>query len=221
MSDIVVFGAGRIAEVAATYIEASAVHRIVGFTVDSSHCHQPSFLGRPLVAWEELEQHFAPNSVQLLGPLSFRRLNAFRRERYHEGKRRGYRFASFVHPNVEQLNVTIGENCLILGGVTLEPYVSVGDNTMIWSRAHIGHHSVIESHCFIGPGVGIGSVCTVGEGSMFGPKSDLQSGCSVGRDCFMYAGAQIAENARDGSVFIMRRQAELARYPSRHIAKWI
>src|SRR5260370_28700122 len=98
MSDIVLFGAGPIADVARVYIGTQGPHRIVGFTVDGKFKQADSFAGRPLVAWEELETHFPPDSVELLGPLSFRQLNEFRRDRYHEGKKRNYRFASFIHP---------------------------------------------------------------------------------------------------------------------------
>ena len=39
MADIVVFGAGQIAEVAKVYIDAHSPDRIVGFTVDAAYRH--------------------------------------------------------------------------------------------------------------------------------------------------------------------------------------
>src|SRR5258708_7583620 len=99
MADIVIFGAGQIAEVAKIYIDAHSEHRIIGFTVDAQFVKSDRFLNLPLVPWERLEQFFPPDRVELLGPLSYRRINEFRRDRYLEGKARHYRFASFIHPN--------------------------------------------------------------------------------------------------------------------------
>jgi sugar O-acyltransferase (sialic acid O-acetyltransferase NeuD family) len=201
MVDVVVFGALAASEVATVYLEAHSEHRVVGFTVDAAYRRGDEFLGRPLVDWETLEQRYPPDQVRLFGPISYRRMNQLRRDRYHEGKARGYGFISFVHPSVETLGVQIGDNCFICGGVLIEPCTRIGDNVMIWSRAHIGHHSVIGDHCFIGPDVGIGGSCTIGEMSFFGPKADVMSGVHVGRDCFFGARAAIRENAADGSVF--------------------
>jgi hypothetical protein len=87
MADIVVFGAGQIAEVAKVYIDAHADDRIVGFTVDAEYAKAERFHDLPLVPWERLEDFFPPRQVKLLGPLSYRRMNEFRRTRYLEGKR--------------------------------------------------------------------------------------------------------------------------------------
>ena len=143
MANIVLFGAGQIAEVAKIYIDAHSPHRIVGFTVDEVFRKSGTFQGLPLAARERLEQSFPPGSVQPLGPLSYRRLNDFRRERHLEGKARGYEFASFIHPASHIYTQDIGENCFILEANVIQPFVRIGDGVMIWSGNHIGHYSHI------------------------------------------------------------------------------
>lgn len=219
MANIVVFGAGQIAEVATAYIEAHGPHRIVGYTVDGDRKESDQFLGKPLIAWEALESVFPPDVVELLGPLSYRRLNQFRRDRYLEGKARGYRYANFVHPGVELLHVSMGENCFILGACTIEPYVRLGNNIMIWSKAHIGHHALVDDHCFIGPGAGVGGNTHIGECCMFGPKADLQAGFSMGASTFVGAGAQVKESVEPGGVYIRREGTPRAKIRSDRLAR--
>ena len=43
----------------------------------------------------------------------------------------------------------IGENCFIFEDNTIQPFVVVEDNVILWSGNHIGHHSVIKNHNFV------------------------------------------------------------------------
>ncbi|MDB5971542.1 MAG: hypothetical protein JWQ90_3992 [Hydrocarboniphaga sp.] len=221
MVDVVVFGALAASEVATIYLEAHSGHRVVGYTVDAAYRNTDEFLGRPLVDWETLEQRFPPDRFSLFGPLSYRRMNQLRRDRYFSGKARGYDFISFVHPSVETLGVEMGENCFVCGGVLIEPCTRIGNNVMIWSNAHIGHHSTIGDHCFIGPGAGIGGSCTIGEMSFLGPKADVMTGTRVGRACFFGPRAAIREDAADGSVFPGSDVTPKAAYDSRRLARHV
>mgnify|MGYP006215116609 CR=1 FL=1 len=69
---------------------------------------------------------------------------------YMELKNKDYKFATFIHPDVNIWDsTTIGENVLILENNTIQPFTSIGNNTIIWSGNHFGHHGKIGDHCFI------------------------------------------------------------------------
>src|SRR5439155_1817769 len=133
MADIVFFGTGHSAEVAKVYIESHSEHRIVGFTVDAQYATAATFHDLPLVPCQRLEEFFPPDQVELLGPISYARMNEFRRDRYLEGKARNYRFASFIHPDCHIYTKDIGEHCFILEANIIEPFARIGDNVVIWS----------------------------------------------------------------------------------------
>jgi sugar O-acyltransferase (sialic acid O-acetyltransferase NeuD family) len=200
MADIVVFGAGEIAQVAHRYIDADSSHRIVGFTVDAAYRTAESFGGLPLVAWEELESRFPPEQVQLLGPLSYRSLNELRRDRYLDAKRRGYAFASFVHPASHVYADEIGENAFILEANVIQPGVRIGRCAMIWSGNHIGHHAVIEDYCFLASQVGIGSNVRIGERTFVGGCVAVHPGVTVGAGCLLALGANVRKDVPDEST---------------------
>jgi sugar O-acyltransferase (sialic acid O-acetyltransferase NeuD family) len=200
MADIVVFGAGQIAEVAKVYIDAHSPDRIVGFTVDAAYRHVDEFHGLPLVAWEQLEDHFPAGSVKLLGPLSYRRLNEFRRERHLEGKARGYAFTSFVHPASHVYTHDIGENSFILENNVIQPFVRIGEGVIIWSSNHIGHHAVIGDYCFLASHVGLGSGVRLGESCFLGGKAGVETGVEIGAASFLGGGAIVKRNLPAESV---------------------
>ncbi len=122
------------AEVAKAYLEAHTVHRVVGFTVDPAYATSDRFCDLPLVAWDRLEEAFPPDRVELLGPISYRLLNEFRRDRFFEGKARHYRFASFIHPDCLHYANEIGEHCFI-GPSVIEPGARIGNNVIVWGAA--------------------------------------------------------------------------------------
>ena len=196
MADIVIFGAGQMAEVAKVYMDAHSDDRIVGFTVDAQYAKVDRFHGLPVVPWENLEEFFPPDQVWLLGPLSYRRVNEFRRARYLEGKRRTYRFASFIHPNSHVYTKEIGENCFILEANVIQPFVKIGNNVMLWSNNHIGHHSIIGDHCFLVVGVVIAGGTRIGEGCFLGGKVGITGGLTIGDDCFLSMGVKRHQGSR-------------------------
>jgi acetyltransferase-like isoleucine patch superfamily enzyme len=203
MADIVIFGAGAIADVATVYLQRHTEHRIVAYTADADYCKTDSHAGKPLVPWETLNADFPPAQVQLLGPLSFRRMNYFRRDRYLEGKARGYSFISFVHPSCHVYTDDIGENCFILEQNVIQPFVRIGNNVIMWSGNHIGHHSVIGDHCFLSSLVGLSGSTQIGECCFIGGQTGVGAGVVIGNDCFFGEGTVIVrEQVPDGSVYL-------------------
>lgn len=202
MAEIVIFGTSMAAEVAKVYLEAYTDHRIVGFTVDPAYATLDAFHGLPVVPWDRLEQVFPASKVMLLGPISYRRLNAFRRDRYLEGKARGYRFASFIHPDCHIYTNHIGEHCFILEGNVIEPYAQIGNNVVLWGGNHIAHHCVVGDHCFLSSQVGIAGATRIGERCFLGGKVGITEGLTIGEGCLLSAAVVVTEDVPPNSVVV-------------------
>lgn len=200
MADIVLFGAGQIAEVAKVYIDRHGTDRIVGFTVDAEYAHSDSFHGLPLVPWEELERRFPPREVKILGPLSFRRMNEFRRDRHLEGLARGYEFASFIHPNSHIYTDEIGDNCFILENNVIQPFVKIGRGVMMWSGNHVGHHVTIGDYCFFASQVGIAGASIIGERCYLAGKAGVEMGVTIGAGSYIGSATVNRRNLPENSV---------------------
>lgn len=218
MADIVIFGASMAAQVAFHYLTKDSDHRVVGFTVDASYADSDRFEGLPLVPWERLEGAFPPSQVQLFGPFSHHRLNEFRRDRYLEGKARGYRFASFIHPSCIVAAEEIGEHCFILPGTIIEPYTTIGNNVIIWGGSYISHHCVIGDHCFLSGRAGIGAATRIGERCFVGAMVGTLPGLTIGDGCFLSAGAAfIAKDIPPGSIVRRAGKVSIAPIPATRI----
>jgi sugar O-acyltransferase (sialic acid O-acetyltransferase NeuD family) len=214
MADIVIFGAGMAAEIAKVYLEAHTGHRVVGFTVDAQYLRSDDFCGLPVVAWEELERSFPPEAVELLGPISYRRLNEFRRDRYREGKARHYRYASFIHPSCQNYATEIGEHCFILEATVIQPFTVIGDNVVIWGGVYVGHHCRLADHCFVSAQAGVGGGTRIGERCFVGGQVGIIPGVEIGAGSLLSAGVRIVGDIPAGSVVTRNGEDRITAVPS-------
>lgn len=203
--DVVLFGVGQLAEVMTDYLLEDLNLNLVGYTVDRDYLPaKKEFKGRPVVAWEDIDTAFPCDRFLLLGPVSYRDNNRFRRDRYLEAKAKGYRFASFIHPSSHVVGAEIGENSIILEDCTVQPYAKIGACSILWSKVHIGHHAQIGDCCFFASFCGIAGNARVGDCTFFGGQSGLIDNLSVGSDCIIGAGTTLTCSVPDGSVAVAR-----------------
>ena len=163
MKKLVLFGNGDYAEAVYHTLADDSVFEIAGFTVNAQYIEEKTFLGLPVVAFEEVESVFSPTDHEMLLPISFQRLNQLRQERYEQAKAKGYALATYVSSNAtRRSNSSIGENCLVFEYSCISPGAKVGNNVTICQNVLIGHHVVVEDHCFISPGAVLLGGVTVG-----------------------------------------------------------
>lgn len=200
MTDVVLFGLGQLAEVAKFYLDHLSSHRVVAVTANRQYLDKETFDGVPVVAWEELEQHFPPNRASLFIPVGYNRVNEERKRLFLEGRSRGYKYISFVHPNCTYYGTPIGENCFIFEDNTIQPFTTIGDNVIMWSGNHIGHHSCIGDHCFITSHVVVSGAVTVGERTFIGVNATVRDNVTIGAACVIGAGALVLSDQADQTV---------------------
>jgi len=175
MSNVVIFGTGQWAELAHFYFTHDTDHDIVAFTLDQSYLSDPTFKGLPVIPFEEIVQHYPPSAYLLFIPISFKRMNHLRAERYGQAKAWGYRLPSYVSSKAMTWpDFHCGENCFILEGNTIQPFVSIGNNVVMWCGGYIGHHSVIKDHVMIASHAVVSGCCVIGEYSFLGVNSTIR-----------------------------------------------
>lgn len=214
MREIVIFGAGQIAELADFYFSRDSEYTVAAFCVDGSHLTQTNFQGRPVLAFEDIESAFSPDRYGFFVALSYAQLNALRTKKVAAAREKGYRLASYLSSHATTFEgFQLNENCFILEDNTIQPFARVGENVTLWSGNHIGHHSVIENDVFVASHVVVSGGVTIGQGSFVGVNVTLRDHISVGRQCVLGAGALVLEDQPDYAV-VAPRGTERAKVPS-------
>ncbi len=213
MADVILFGTGQMAEVAKFYLDWEGTHKVVAFTVDQQFISEPKKDGLPVVAWEELKESYPPDQVSLFCPISYKAVNQYRKERFLAGIERGYDFISFIHPRSYYYNTPVGRNTFIMEANVIQPHVKIGDNCILWSGNHIGHHTSILNHTFIASHVVVSGGVEVGERCFLGVNATIRDNVKLGEACVIGAAAVVLSDLPDKSV-VPGTRSEISRITS-------
>jgi sugar O-acyltransferase (sialic acid O-acetyltransferase NeuD family) len=209
---VVIVGAGEQAEIAYEYFTYDSPHEVVGFAVESAFLSGDSFLGLPLVAFEDVTRHFSPDTHSAFVAVSSTQLNRVRTRLFAAVKQAGYSCVSYVSSKAfVWRNVEIGENTFVFENNVLQHRVRVGDNVILWSGNHVGHQTVIEDNCFVSSHVVISGFCRIGAGSFMGVNSCLADNKTVARDCVIGAGAVVIGDTEERGVYVGNPAKRLAK----------
>lgn len=199
---LIIVGDSAFAEIAHEYFDVDSDYQVVGFAVEAAYLKRSELQGLPVVAFEDLERHFPAAEHDVFVATVYTQLNRLRTRLAQAAKARSYRLASFVSPRAfVWRNVKLGEHCFVFEHNTLQPFVTIGDNVVLWSGNHIGHHSVIEANCFIASHVVISGFCTVGANSFLGVNATLANNIKVGRDNWVGPNTAVMKDTPDGALF--------------------
>ena len=202
MKQLVIFGAGQIAEVAHYYFEHDSDYRVAGFTVDPEYIEKDTLFELPVVSFEDVDSRFPPGRYDMFVAISFARVNQLRAEKMEAVKAKGYTCPSYVSSKATTWpDLKVAENCFILEDNTIQPHVTIGCNVTLWSGNHVGHHTVIGDHCYVTSHVVISGSVTLGDYSFLGVNSTIRDNITIGRANVIGAGCVILSDTQDYQVF--------------------
>lgn len=199
---VVILGDSAFAEVAYECFTRDSEYEVVGFSVNSAFLERNELFGLPVVPFEEIERFFDPDQVEFYAALVYSQLNRLRTRLYEEAKTKGYRPASYISSRAfVWANAVLGEHCFIFEDNTIQPFVKIGNNVVLWSGNHVGHHSVIEDNCFISSHAVISGFCTVGKNTFIGVNSAIANNVVIGADNWLGVGVNILKNTDPDCIF--------------------
>lgn len=199
---LVLIGDSAFAEIAYEYFTHDSEYEVVGFAVETAYRKKDELFGLPVVDVETMEAQFPPSEHFVYVAVVYTELNRLRTRLMEQAKARGYALASYVSSRAfVWQNVKLGEHCFIFEDNTVQPFVTIGNNVVLWSGNHIGHHSIIRENCFVSSQVVVSGYCGVGANSFLGVNCTLSNNVDLGRDNWVGPGALIVSSTEDGSMF--------------------
>ncbi len=148
--DLVIVGDSLFAEIAHEYFEHDSRHQVVAFSVEREHLKQASFRGLPVVPFEDLASSLEPAAHSVFVAITYRQLNRVRTRLLDAAVAQGFSPASYISSRAFVWpNAILGEHCFVFEDNTIQPFVTIGRNCVLWSGNHIGHHSSLGDNIFI------------------------------------------------------------------------
>ena len=202
MAKVIIFGLQDYAELAHYYLEKDSPHEVAAFCVNKAYIPEGGqFRGLPVLAFEDVDQTHPAQDFCFFAPMSPRNMNRERERVFNEIRTKGYRMISYVSSKATLFDNEIGENCFILENNTLQPFTRVGNNVVLWSGNHLGHHSHIHDHVTFTSHVVMSGHCDIGAYSFLGVNSTLRDGIRIAEGGFIAMAAAVMKNTEPWSVY--------------------
>lgn len=200
---LILLGDSAIAEIAYEYFTYDSPYQVVAFSVDQAYLKQDSLFGLPIVPFEHLQNYYAPSEHSFFAATNYNKANALRKRFYREAKALGYTPATYVSTRAfVWRNCEIGEHCFIFEDNTVQPFVKIGNNVILWSGNHIGHHSRIHDHVFVSSHVVVSGFCEVGESCFMGVNATVANNVTIGNNCVIGAGALVLGDVPENQTVV-------------------
>ncbi|MDB0011841.1 acetyltransferase [Crocinitomicaceae bacterium] len=202
MAKVIIFGIQDFAELAHYYLENDSEHEVVAFCVNEKYIlEDKNFKNLPIVALESVDKIYNPTEYFFLAPMSPKHMNKLREKVYNDIKAKGYNFISYISSKATMFENSIGENCFILENNTIQPFATIGNNVILWSGNHIGHHSVIKDHVMFTSHVVLSGHCVVENYCTLGVNSTIRDGINIAEGTFVAMAASIIKDTESWSLY--------------------
>lgn len=195
---VIIYGTGDLSELVTAFLEKESNYSIAGYCIERKFTKKTRhFLNKPVVEFEKLADQYPPFDFKLFIAVG----NNYVRERiFTESKEKGYSMISHVTESVTHWDdLEYGENVLISGISSLQPFVKVGDNAFIIG-SKVGHHTIIGNHTLLSCTT-LGGNVKVGDYSFLGLNSAVQHDTEIGKKNIIGMGCNINQDTGENEVY--------------------
>jgi sugar O-acyltransferase (sialic acid O-acetyltransferase NeuD family) len=194
---LIIYGIGRFAEYVKYAFQYDSDFEIAAFSIESSLHETNTFAGLPLVPFEDLAQIYPPDSYYIFVAVG---QNEIRARIFEEAKSRRYNLASYVSSKaITWNNLEVGSNCFIGEGSTIQPFVKIKNNCILFA-ANIGHHSTIGDNVLISA-MTLGGNVEVGNNCFLGMNSTVAQNVKIAEKTIIGMGCSISGDTQSNSVY--------------------
>jgi len=200
LKKIIIFGAGDIAEEVNNYLTLDSDFEVVAFTQDIKFIKKSSFMNKPLVPFEKIQNNFSPKNFKMFIAIGYTDFNQLRFRKYKEAKSKGYELISYISSKASLIgNQSIGDNSLILENTSVQTTAKIGSNVFLWCNNLIGHHVVIKDNVYVAGNCVVAGSSLIGKFSFLGVNSAITHGIKIGTSSFVGANTLVNENLKKNS----------------------
>ena len=203
INKVIIFGIQDYAELAHFYLSNDSEFEVVAFSVNEQYIPADKmFKGLPVVPFENIEKDYSVKEFYFFAPMSPKNMNKARETVYHQIKDKGYQLINYISSKATMFKNEIGDNCFILEDNTIQPFTKIGNNVVLWSGNHIGHHGVIKDHVTVTSHVVMSGHCIIEDNCFLGVNATLRDGITLEKGTFVAMAAAVTKNTEEWCIYI-------------------
>lgn len=207
---LIIFGEGLYTEITHQYFVDDSEYEVIAFTKDDDYRKSDNYLGLPMVDFSKVAEIYPPSEHEMFIAVSYTDMNRLREKKYYEAKSKGYKLATYISSKCSLMTkYPIGDNCFIFENNVIQPFVKIGNNVILWSGNHIGHHGIIQDHNFISSHVVVSGQCIIEPNCFIGVNSSIAHKVTIGKESLIGASSYIAKDTDPKSVYVPPKSIKL------------
>jgi acetyltransferase-like isoleucine patch superfamily enzyme len=196
-----IFGTKNFGELSHFYFSTDSHYEVAGFTVDAAYRTDTTFLGLPVVPYEELRKSASREDTDIFIAIGIAEINELRAKKFFEVQRDGFRLASFLSSKAHvRDDFVLRPNTMIMDHVATHPHIQVGCNSIIWSNTRMAWRSAVGDHAWVTSAV-LGETSYVGDYTFVGISATIGPFVRVGTRNLIGAGAMILKDTADNAIY--------------------
>lgn len=192
MKPLIILGAGGHSRVLLD-IAALRGYSVLGFSVP--HATETEIMGYPVLGTDEDIISRDPSKVLLVNGVGSIASLERRFEVYDRFCKQGFHFATLIHPSaVVAEDAILAEGVQLMAGTVIQPGSSIGENSIVNTKAAIDHDCTIGEHVHICPGVTLSGGVRIGKCSHIGTGAAIIQSLTIGEWSLVGAGSVVLKN---------------------------
>ncbi|WP_081210069.1 acetyltransferase [Salegentibacter sediminis] len=199
-NNLIIYGSGKFAEYIRYAFEYDSDYRVKAFCLEASYLSNladQTQNGLEILNFNSLKNTYDPSNFELFIAIGN---DALRERIFNEAKSMGYKLASYVSSKATVFEeIKIGKNVFISEDTGIQPFVEIGDNTIIIG-SKIGHHTHIGNHVLLSIST-IGANSYIGDNSFLGLNSTIKPNTRIEKRNIIGMGCNITKNTKENEVY--------------------
>ena len=202
---VIILGAGGHARVLIELLIAAG-QKILG-VIDINKNKGDVFFGVQVLGNDEAINVFSSDEVDLVNGIGSLPGQDDRFAAAKEFRKKGYRFASVIHPaSIVASEVVIEEGVQIMAACVLQPGVEIGMDSIINTGVIIDHDCKIGKNCHLAPAVTLSGGVKVNDGVHIGTGSSVIQNKIIGANTVIAAASVVYHDIPKNVTYIQSRQ---------------
>ena len=202
---VVLAGNAITADILYDYLAADDRYEVAALTVDAPYVADSRIKVVDTVALDEVAKLYPPDACRVVMAIGYDRVNRVRESVFERLKAMGYAFETYVHRHAHvHTRIPLGEGSIVLPGAVVEPHVTIGADTMIWTNVTLAHHCTVEEHCWLATGTVVSGQARIGRNTFVGVNATIVNDVTVGDHNIIGAAALISKETKPNTVHLAR-----------------
>ena len=205
LKSFIIFGTGDFAQLIYYYVVNDQKRKVAAFTVERKYISEKTFMGLPLVPFEEIWELYNPSEYSMVIAFIGKRMLMERKRIYEKAEKMGYEMENIIHSSASISSDKIAGGNIIMERVIVAPFSQIGKGNIMWSNATVQHHNVIGDFNVLAPNVSPSGFVKIGNHCFIGNNCTIKNRMEIADFTLVGAGAYVQECTEEYEVIVPSR----------------